>query len=111
MRAILAFILMIIVSSCAVTGVERYYTSPKTSEKILLNARVNGSTLNSYVIVDGQELIKHSFPPFVNSTSTQEINYKGHKIRAVFKMIKSIGTSTVVIVVFIDDEMASEFVF
>ena len=61
--------------------------------------------------IDGIELIEHRVFPFVDSTNTTETTYKNQNVRAVFKKIKQIGESTVLLTVFIDDAIAAEFVF
>ena len=111
MRIAVLCILISILSGCTVTGVGRYYQVPSSNDKIFINAKVSGSTWESVVFIDEKNLITHTFTPFTNSTTTKKTNYKGHEIRATFKMIKSIGTSTVVIVVFVDDQLAADFVF
>lgn len=111
MKRIILAILTMFLAGCAVTGVGRYYQPSASSEKFFINAKVDGRTLKSAVMIDGQDVVTHTFPPFINSTKTKTVRYKGHEVSATFKMIKSIGTSTVVIVVFVDGEMAADFTF
>ena len=111
MKFVILCILSLLLTGCTVIGVGRDYKIPDSNQKISLNAKVNGRTLKASVIVDDKPLITHRFTPFVNSTITKQVEYKKHKIRVTFKMIKSIGTSTVVIVIFIDEQLAADFVF
>jgi len=102
-------LLLALISGCVVRGEPvRYKAGADTLE---LNAKVDGRTLTAFVFIDGQPIITHHWPPFVNSRDEKNAHYQGHDVRSVLRIIKGLGNTTVQIYVYIDGGDAVEFFF
>jgi hypothetical protein len=75
------------------------------------NAEVNGSTYTALVFVDGQPIITHHYPPFVNSRDEKNARYHGHDVRSVLRIVKGVGSTNAQIYVYVDGGNAIEFFF
>ncbi|TAN68131.1 MAG: hypothetical protein EPN17_09825 [Methylobacter sp.] len=108
-HVIIFLALLALLSGCAVRGEPiRHRAGADTLE---LNAEINGRTFTALVFVDGQPIITHHFPPFVNSRDEKSARYHGHNLRSVLKIIKGIGSTTAQVYVYVDDGDAAEFFF
>jgi hypothetical protein len=105
----LVLFLVAFVSGCVVRGEPVQYKAGV--DTLELNAKVDGRTLTAWVFADGQAIITHHWPPFVNSRDEQDARYKGHDIRSVLRIIKGLGNTTVQIYVYVDGGDAVEFFF
>jgi len=104
-----ALLALAVLSGCVVQSEPvRYKAGADTLE---LNAKVDGRTLTACVFVDGQPIITHHWPPFVNSRDEQTTHYRGHDYRSVLKIIKGFGNTTAQIYVYVDGGDAVEFFF
>lgn len=96
-------------SGCAVVGEPVRHQAG--ADTLTINAEVNGRTFTALVFIDGQTIITHRFPPFVNSRDEKTARYHGHDIRSVLKIIKGLGSTQAQVYVYVDGGDAIEFFF
>jgi len=94
---------------CTVTGEPVMYEFDGAEHRF--EARVNGMNLTATVFLDGQAIISHSWPPFVNSRDEQMTHVGSHEVRSVLRIIKGIGNTTVQIYVYMDSKQVGAFYF
>lgn len=75
------------------------------------DAKVNGMNLTARLLLDGQVIISHSWPPFVNSRDEQVAHVGDHEVRSVLRIIKGLGNTTAQIYVYMDGEQVGVFYF
>ena len=110
MNKIIASLLVVtLLAGCAVQGESvKYQAGADTLE---VNAKVDGRKFTATVFIDGHVALVHHYPPFVNSRDEQTLQYQGHRVRSVLRIIKGIGNTTAQIFVYIDGGDAVEFFF
>jgi len=108
-RSFLLLMMIVGLAGCAEMGEPVLYQAGR--DAMILNAQVDGRALVATVYIDGQPVIRHHWPPFVNSRDEQTAHYRGHTIRSVLRVIKGLASTTAQIYVKVDGEPAGEFFF
>jgi hypothetical protein len=98
----------VLISGCTATGDAVNFQSGQDAMQI--NVKADGISLTVYVHVDGQAVITHHYPVFVNSTDIQETEFKGHKIRSTLEVTRMIPGTRVQVNVEVDGVHAGEFI-